>query len=80
MSPRRLQEWQPRVDELCYYKLPWDEKMAKALREAIGENERQHGSGVGMGQPFERGWDPENPNSARIHSRSFPTNPGKGRR
>jgi hypothetical protein len=36
----------PGLDEPRYYKLPWDEKVAKALQDAIGENERQHGSGV----------------------------------
>jgi hypothetical protein len=65
------------VDELCYYKLPGEEKMAKALREAIGENERQHGSGVGMGQPFERGWDPENPKFCPHPQPKFPDKPGE---
>jgi hypothetical protein len=51
----------PGLDEPRYYKVPWDEKVAKALQSAIAENERQHGSGVGMGLPFERGWDREDP-------------------
>jgi len=51
----------PGMGEPRYYKLPWDEKVAKSLQGAIAENERQHGSGVGVGMPFERSWSREDP-------------------
>jgi hypothetical protein len=57
--------------------LPWDEKVAKALQDAIGENERQHGSGVGMGQPFERSWDPEDPKFYALPQPKLPDKPGE---
>src|ERR1700730_392569 len=66
----------PRSGEPRYYKLPWDEKVAKALQDAIAENERQHGSGVGMGLPFERGWDREDP---KFHALPQPKLPDKPR-
>src|ERR1700730_657900 len=67
----------PGLDEPRYYKLPWDEKVAKALQDAIAENERQHGSGVGMGLPFERGWDREEPKFYAQPQPKLPDKPGE---
>jgi hypothetical protein len=49
------------VREPRYYVLPWDEKMAGDLQKAIDENEKTHGAGVAMRQPFERSWDKRDP-------------------
>jgi hypothetical protein len=67
----------PGLDEPRYYKLPWDEKVAKALQGAIAENERQHGSGVGMSLPFERGWDREDPKFYALPQPKLPDKPGE---
>ena len=67
----------PGVSEPRYYKLPWDEKLAKALQGAIAENEREHGSGVGMGLPFERGWDPEEQKFYALPQPKLPDKPGE---
>jgi hypothetical protein len=66
----------PGLAEPRYYKLPWDEKVAKALQGAIAENERQHGSGVGMGLPFERSWDAEEPKFYALPQPKLPDKPG----
>jgi hypothetical protein len=68
----------PSLAEPRYYKLPWDEKVAKALQSAIAENERQHGSGVGMGLPFERSWDREEPKFYALPQPKLPDKPGEG--
>jgi hypothetical protein len=65
------------LDEPRYYKLPWDEKVAKALQNAIAENEHQHGSGVGMGLPSERGWDREDPKFYALPQPKLPDKPGE---
>ncbi|MEA2983270.1 MAG: hypothetical protein QOF09_5093 [Alphaproteobacteria bacterium] len=65
------------LDEPRYYKLPWNEKVAKALQNAIAENERQHGSGVGMGLPFERGWSREDPKFYALPQPKLPDKPGE---
>ncbi|MEA3026153.1 MAG: hypothetical protein QOF91_1438 [Alphaproteobacteria bacterium] len=65
------------LDEPRYYKLPWNEKVAKALQNAISENERQHGSGVGMGLPFERGWSREDPKFYALPQPKLPDKPGE---
>jgi hypothetical protein len=65
------------LDEPRYYKLPWNEKVAKALQSAIAENERQHGSGVGMGLPFERGWSREDPKFYALPQPKLPDKPGE---
>ncbi len=67
----------PGLAEPRYYKLPWDEKVAKALQSAIGENERQHGSGVGMGLPFERSWDRGEPKFYALPQPKLPDKPGE---
>ena len=67
----------PDLAEPRYYKLPWDEKVAKSLQEAIAENERQHGSGVGMATPFERSWDPQPPKFYALPQPKLPDKPGE---
>ena len=67
----------PGLDEPRYYKLPWNEKVAKALQDAISENERQHGSGVGMGLPFERSWDRDQPKFYALPQPKLPDKPGE---
>jgi hypothetical protein len=67
----------PGLAEPRYYKLPWDEKVAKALQSAIGENERQHGGGVGMGLPFERSWDRGEPKFYALPQPKLPDKPGE---
>jgi hypothetical protein len=67
----------PGLGEPRYYKLPWDEKVAKALEGAIAENERQHGGGIAMGLPFERGWDREDPKFYALPQPKLPDKPGE---
>jgi hypothetical protein len=67
----------PGLGEPRYYKLPWDEDIAKSLQNAIAENDRQHGSGVGVGQPFERGWSREDPKFYALPQPKFPDKPGE---
>jgi len=67
----------PGMDEPRYYKLPWDEKVAKALQGAIAENERQHGGGVGVGLPFERSWDRKDPKFYALPQPKLPDKPGE---
>jgi hypothetical protein len=64
------------VNEPRYYKLPWDDKAAKALQTAVANNEHQHGSGVGMGLPSERGWDREDPKFYELPQPRLPDKPG----
>jgi hypothetical protein len=67
----------PGLDEPRYYKLPWNEQVAKALQDAIAQNERQHGSGVGMGLPFERSWDRDQPKFYALPQPKLPDKPGE---
>ena len=67
----------PGLAEPRYYKLPWDEKLAKGLQSAIAENERQHGSGVGMGLPFERSWDRGEQKFYALPQPKLPDKPGE---
>lgn len=67
----------PGSNEPRYYKLPWDEKVAKALQGAVAENERQHGSGVGVGQLFERSWKREEPKFYALPQPKLPDKPGE---
>jgi hypothetical protein len=67
----------PGLDEPRYYKLPWDEKVAKALQGAIAENERQHGSGVAMGPAFERGSGREEAKFYALPQPKLPDKPGE---
>lgn len=66
----------PGAAEPRYYKLAWDEKVAKALQEAIEENARQHGGGVAMGLPFEHSWDKEDPKFYPLPQPKLPDKPG----
>jgi hypothetical protein len=45
----------PGSDEPRYYQLPWDENTAKAMQAAMDQNAEQHGGGVAVRLPFERG-------------------------
>ena len=47
------------------------------MQDAIAENERQHGSGVGMGLPFERSWDREDPKFYALPQPKLPDKPGE---
>jgi hypothetical protein len=67
----------PNADEPRYYKLPWDDKVATALQRAIAENERRHGSGVGIGLPFERSWDREAPKFYALPQPKLPDKQGE---
>jgi hypothetical protein len=67
----------PGLHEPRYYKLPWDDKVAKALQGAIAENERQQGSGVGIGLPFERSWDRQEPKFYALPQPKLPDKPGE---
>ena len=67
----------PGSNEPRYYKLPWDEKVAKSLQAAIAENESRHGSGVGMGLPFEFSLDREAPKFYALPQPKLPDKPGE---
>jgi hypothetical protein len=67
----------PGLHEPRYYKLPWDDKVATALQGAVAENERQHGSGVGIGLPFERSWDRQEPKFYALPQPKLPDKPGE---
>ncbi|HEY6335875.1 MAG TPA: hypothetical protein VI113_08320 [Alphaproteobacteria bacterium] len=67
----------PEVTEPRYYKLPWDEKTAKALQDAIEQNAKQHGGGVAMGMPFERSWDQGEPKFYALPQPKLPEKPGE---
>jgi hypothetical protein len=67
----------PGLHEPRYYKLPWDGKVAKALQDAIAENERQHGSGIAMGKPFEHGSGREEPKFYALPQPKLPDKPGE---
>jgi hypothetical protein len=67
----------PGSSEPRYYKLPWDEKVAKSLQAAISENEARHGSGVGVGQLFEPGWKREEPKFYSLPQPKLPDKPGE---
>ena len=49
----------PGNDEPRYYQLPWDPSVAKSMQSAIEQNAAQHGAGVAIKLPFERGWGKE---------------------
>jgi hypothetical protein len=67
----------PTAAEPRYYKLPWDEKVAKSLQEAIQQNTEQHGGGVGMNMPFEHSWDRDEPKFYALPQPKFPDKPGE---
>ena len=65
----------PENKEPRYYKLPWDEKVAQALQEAIQKNSNQHGPGVAMKLPFERSWSREDPKFYPLPQPKLPDKP-----
>lgn len=65
----------PDTAEPRYYKLPWDDQVAKALQEAIEQNAHQHGGGVAMGMPFEHSWDKEDPKFYPLPQPKLPDKP-----
>jgi hypothetical protein len=65
----------PGAPEPRYYKLPWDERIAKSLQEATQQNAEQHGGGVGMSMPFERSWDREEPKFYPLPQPKLPDKP-----
>jgi hypothetical protein len=65
----------PGAAEPRYYKLPWNEKIAKSLQEATQQNAEQHGGGVGMSMPFERSWDQEKPKFYALPQPKLPDKP-----
>jgi hypothetical protein len=67
----------PGVGEPRYYMLPWNKKLAKSLQSAIEQNQKQHGGGVAMGLPFERGWDAEDPKFYPLPQPKLPDKPGE---
>ena len=67
----------PGIAEPRYYKMPWNEKLAKSLQEAIQQNAEQHGGGVAMGNPFERSWDMEDPKFYPLPQPKLPDKPGE---
>jgi hypothetical protein len=67
----------PGVGEPRYYQLPWDEKIAKSLQEAIEKNSAQHGGGVAMAMPFEHSWDREDPKFYPLPQPKLPDKQGE---
>jgi len=67
----------PGLNEPRYYKLPWNEKTASALQNAFAENERQHGSGIGMATPFARSWSQEKPKFYALPRPNLPDKAGE---
>ncbi len=65
----------PKAEEPRYYQLPWDEKVAKAMQQAIQENTEQHGGGVAMRLPFERSWSKEDPKFYPLPQPKLPDKP-----
>jgi hypothetical protein len=65
----------PGATEPRYYKLPWDETVAKSLQEATQQNAEEHGGGVGMTMPFERSWDREEPKFYPLPQPKLPDKP-----
>lgn len=65
----------PDTAEPRYYKLPWNDQVAKALQEAIEQNAHQHGGGVAMGMPFEHSWDKEAPKFYPLPQPKLPDKP-----
>ncbi|MGQ9366037.1 hypothetical protein [Azospirillum sp. A39] len=57
-----------------YYKLPWDQELAKELQQAMKEAEKTQ-SGLAMTLPFEKSWDKDQP---RFYALPQPKLPEKG--
>src|SRR5215475_819998 len=67
----------PGVVEPRYYKLPWDEKTAKSLQEAVQKNADEHGAGIVMGMPFEPSLDPDKPKFYPLPQPKLPDKPNE---
>lgn len=67
----------PDTAEPRYYKLPWNDQVAKALQEAIEQNAHQHGGGIAMGMPFEHSWDKEAPKFYPLPQPELPDKPNE---
>jgi hypothetical protein len=65
----------PGIAEPRYYKMPWNEKIAKALQDAIQQNSEQHGGGVALSMPFEHSWDKEEPKFYPLPQPKLPDKP-----
>jgi hypothetical protein len=65
----------PNNSEPRYYKLPWSEKMAAALQDAIDQNSRQHGGGVVMNLPFDHSLDSRKPKFYPLPQPKLPDKP-----
>jgi hypothetical protein len=65
----------PGIGEPRYYKLPWNDKTATMLQNAIEQNAQQHGAGVGMNLPFERSWDKNEPKFYPLPQPKLPDKP-----
>ena len=65
----------PNSAEPRYYKLPWSEKTAAALQDAIEQNKQQHGGGVVMNLPFEHSLDRDKPKFYPLPQPKLPDKP-----
>ena len=63
------------ASEPRYYELPWDEKTASALQDAIAQNAQHHGGGVMMGPDFEHSWDRFEPKFYPLPQPKLPDKP-----
>ncbi len=62
------------ADEPRGFVLPWDQKLAEALHEALEESEA-NGTGVRMRLPFERSWDHREPQFYALPQPALPMKP-----
>jgi hypothetical protein len=65
----------PNDSEPRYYKLPWSEKTAAALQDAIAQNTQQHGGGVVMNLPFDHSLDRGKPKFYPLPQPKLPDKP-----
>ena len=59
-----------------YYKLAWDQEMAKQLQEVMREAEKSK-SGMGMSLPFEKSLDPDKPKFYALPQQQLPEKGGQ---
>lgn len=65
------------VAEPRYYKLPWDQEVAKQLQQAMKEADRNK-SGLAMNLPFEPSNDPDKPKFYALPQPKLPEKGGEG--
>ena len=65
----------PDSNEPRYYRLPWSQKTAAALQDAIEQNNQQHGAGVVMNLPFENSLDRDKPKFYPLPQPKLPDKP-----